>query len=95
MREREEKWQSEGEEKWEDLENDVIVGVMRSTVAFLGNLCIHIIVNLVSFHIFSKSLGISWIIGWFLVTTLWPEGKFLLYLFGGLVSDFWQRYLVR
>ena len=35
----------------------MIVGVLRSTVAFLGNLCIPIRVNLVSFHIFSETLG--------------------------------------
>ena len=35
----------------------MIVGVLRSTLVFLGNLCIRIRVNLMSFHIFSEALG--------------------------------------
>lgn len=64
-------------------------------VAFLWNLCIHIRVNLVNFHLFSESLVSFQIIGWFLVTTLLPEGRLLLHLFGRLGSDFWQRYLIK
>lgn len=66
----------------------MIVGVMRPTVAFLGNLCIHVRVNLVSFHLFSETLGFSWIIGWFLATAQLCEGKLLLHLFVELGSNF-------